>query len=182
MFTSENDSRRKWTGISSQGWSRPGTTFHHRMVDSICSGAGSSLPLDPITDPKGQGVSYDQSGGSTADSEQYPERGQVGEGREDSDSGVLGRAVSLRQLRDFSGKSHGFVSAQGMNKLREVRKQKRGQWTRGLQGARGSSGEGEELEMKGPLRGLAPGGELFRSPQSLASSWKPCRHQFKKKS
>lgn len=38
-----------------------------------------------------------------------------------------------------------------------------------------------ELEMKGPLEGLAPGGELFRSPQSLESSWKPCRHQFKKK-
>lgn len=35
--------------------------------------------------------------------------------------------------------------------------------------------------MKGPLKGLAPGGELFRSPQSLESSWKPCRHQFKKK-
>lgn len=35
--------------------------------------------------------------------------------------------------------------------------------------------------MKGPLQGLAPGGELFRSPQSLESSWKPCRHQFKKK-
>lgn len=35
--------------------------------------------------------------------------------------------------------------------------------------------------MKGPLRGLAPGGELFRSPQSLESSWKPCRHQLRKK-
>lgn len=35
-----------------------------------------------------------------------------------------------------------------MNKLREVRKEERGQWTRGLQGARGLPGEGEDFSLR----------------------------------
>lgn len=45
MFTSGNDSQRKWTGISTQGRSRPGTSFHHRMMGSVGSRAGTSLAL-----------------------------------------------------------------------------------------------------------------------------------------
>lgn len=62
MFTTENDSQRERTGISTQAWSRPGTTFHPRMMDSINSRARASLPLHQLPQyqihsltPKGKG-------------------------------------------------------------------------------------------------------------------------------
>lgn len=73
----------------------------------------------------------------------------------------MGRAVSVRQPKDFSGRSHGSVSAQGMNKLCEVRKQKRDNRPEDFREPEAPQGRAEslfwgiwELEMEDPLQGL----------------------------
>lgn len=62
MLTTENDNQRERTGISTRAWSRPGTTFHPRMMDSINSRVRANLSLHQLPQyqthsltPKGKG-------------------------------------------------------------------------------------------------------------------------------
>jgi hypothetical protein len=56
MLTSKMTVRGNGLAFLPWAWSRPGTSFHHRMMDSINSRAGSSLNTRPIhRPPKGKG-------------------------------------------------------------------------------------------------------------------------------